>query len=417
MKLKSYVRSLRTKLFFALFGISSAIAIAFSVVLFLHMKSTHINNLQSQGTTTANLIAQNLSRTNLRDEKVQRETVESLVRMNSQILRVEVRQPLYNMNRVLFVQSVSDSFVTWLNLYDPFIEITVPLHNEFNGKPQGLVIVQMQTESITKDVIQYAEHLIGALIGIIFVLGIVCNYVSGAFTHRLTRIDHALKELKEGRYQLTACHGQDEVHQIEKQILELSSTLRGEREAMMLSAVEALVTALEAKDSYTFGHSKEVANFAWEIAVAAGLNEREVFNIRLAALLHDIGKIGIPDHILNKPSRLTQEEWEQVKAHPSIGAKIISGIPALKDIASLVLYHHSRWDGQGYPGSLAGDTIPLGARIIAIADSLQAIISDRPYRKGMPFSFAVEEIRLGAGTQFDPRAVVWAETVFLRKMQ
>jgi putative nucleotidyltransferase with HDIG domain len=127
--------------------------------------------------------------------------------------------------------------------------------------------------------------------------------------------------------------------------------------------------------------------------------------LRRGALLHDIGKIGVPDQILRKPGPLSEHEWTAMRAHPDIGASIIAGIPFLEDVAIIVRAHHERWDGTGYPDRLAGRTIPLGARIFAVADSFDAMTSDRPYRRGRELSEALLEIERHRGTQFDPTVV------------
>ncbi|MCJ7792059.1 MAG: diguanylate cyclase [Dehalococcoidia bacterium] len=172
-----------------------------------------------------------------------------------------------------------------------------------------------------------------------------------------------------------------------------------------LSAVYALVSAVETRDPYTYGHSKKVKTYAVALAEAVGLSPDEVSKLSTAALLHDIGKIGIPDNVLNKKGKLNGENWEAIKAHPRLGANIVSSIPNLVPCASSILHHHERWDGGGYPEGLKGEEIPLGARILAIADSFEAMTSPRPYRPAWSLEEVVKELRQGAGTQFDPKLV------------
>jgi putative nucleotidyltransferase with HDIG domain len=131
----------------------------------------------------------------------------------------------------------------------------------------------------------------------------------------------------------------------------------------------------------------------------------ELATLRRGALLHDIGKIGVPDNVLRKPTALSEGEWAVMKRHPEFGAQIISGIPFLEDVARIVRHHHERWDGMGYPDGLRGDRIPLGARIFAVGDSFDAMTSDRPYRRGLLIDAAREEIRRCANSQFDPAVV------------
>jgi diguanylate cyclase (GGDEF)-like protein/putative nucleotidyltransferase with HDIG domain len=170
-------------------------------------------------------------------------------------------------------------------------------------------------------------------------------------------------------------------------------------------AIEALSAAVDAKDSNTQGHSEAVTAYAVALARRLGLSESELENVRAAALLHDIGKIGMPDAILKKPGALEQGEWEVVESHTEVGSHILEKIQQLKAIIPGVRHHHERFDGMGYPTGLQGAQIPLTARIIALADSFDAMVSDRSYRKAMSKQQAMEEIERCAGTQFDPQLV------------
>lgn len=166
--------------------------------------------------------------------------------------------------------------------------------------------------------------------------------------------------------------------------------------------VKSLVKAIEAKDKYTKGHSQRVAQISIMIAKEMDLSTERVKNIEMAAVLHDVGKIGLPEYILNKSGKLTAEEYEHMRQHPSNGYEIVSQIKNMKDIARIIRYHHERWDGKGYPEELIEEDIPLESRIIAIADTYDAITSDRPYRKGREHGCAVKEIKENKETQFDP---------------
>ena len=172
-----------------------------------------------------------------------------------------------------------------------------------------------------------------------------------------------------------------------------------------LSAVYALVSAVDAKDHYTYGHSRKVNTYAVALAEAIGLSPDEVSRVSTTALLHDIGKIGIPDKILSKKGKLTTEEWEAIKSHPKLGANIIGNVPSLVSCLPGILYHHERWDGTGYPEGLKGETIPLDARILAIADAFAAMTSARPYRDALCDEKVIKQLRQGAGKQFDPQLV------------
>lgn len=166
--------------------------------------------------------------------------------------------------------------------------------------------------------------------------------------------------------------------------------------------IECLVTALEAKDPYTKGHSTRVADMAYQLGEAAGLQGEELEDLHLAAHLHDIGKIGIPDGILNKTGPLSPGEFETLRQHPAIGYRILARSSQLKTLAEIVLHHHERWDGRGYPDGLRGEAIPLSSRIIAVCDAIDAMTSARPYRKAMSAAECRREMRRNRGTQFDP---------------
>lgn len=177
--------------------------------------------------------------------------------------------------------------------------------------------------------------------------------------------------------------------------------------------LESLVAALDMRDQETRGHSQRVANHSLDIARMLGIkDDDELGMIYRGALMHDVGKIGVPDAILLKPDKLTEEEWEFMRRHPAMGYKILAQVPYLRPAAKIVLAHHERWDGDGYPRQLKGENIPLGARIFALCDSYDAIISDRPYRAGQPPDAALQEILRCAGSQFDPRVVEAFEAVF-----
>ena len=166
--------------------------------------------------------------------------------------------------------------------------------------------------------------------------------------------------------------------------------------------IECIVSALDAKDPYTAGHSQRVSEMALALSEVLGLKREEVDKIHVAAHLHDIGKIGVPDAVLNKPDRLSPEEWEAIKKHPQTGADILSKSRHLNELKDIVLYHHERYDGKGYPKGLKGEDIPLGARIIAICDSIDAMTSDRGYRKAYSLEYCYEEINNNLGKMFDP---------------
>lgn len=171
---------------------------------------------------------------------------------------------------------------------------------------------------------------------------------------------------------------------------------------ILIEIISSLAAAIDAKDSYTRGHSQAVSRYAEMLCQEIGLNSDQTERIRIGALMHDIGKIGVPERVLAKPSKLNTDEWELVKQHPTIGARrIIQPITALADLIPIVEHHHERWDGQGYPSGLKGKDIPLGARIVSIVDAFNTMTTDRPYRKALNIEDAQKILQKGSGQQWD----------------
>ena len=188
---------------------------------------------------------------------------------------------------------------------------------------------------------------------------------------------------------------------VEQLLLEKYNIYKKEYE-YMLSTIKALVTALEARDEYTKGHTHRVSKYALLLGRHMGLSTYELDKLEIAANLHDIGKIGVKDDILLKPGQLSDEEYAKIQEHAVIGAEILRPLNSLQDVVPLILFHHERWDGKGYPSMIEGKKIPLGARIIAVADTFDAITSDRPYRKALSEKKALKIIEENIGTQFCP---------------
>ncbi|MFH1259935.1 MAG: HD domain-containing phosphohydrolase [Elusimicrobiota bacterium] len=174
---------------------------------------------------------------------------------------------------------------------------------------------------------------------------------------------------------------------------------------LYMQTIQTLVQAIDAKDSYTKNHLSRATYYARAVAKEMHLPSIMVKNIEWAALMHDIGKIGISEQILNKPGPLTKEEMDIIRTHPGIGERIVAPISFLSDVTPMILYHHERYDGKGYPEGLIGDEIPLGSRIVSIIDSYDAMTSDRPYRRSLGRESAVIEMQKCSGTQFDPKVV------------
>jgi HD-GYP domain-containing protein (c-di-GMP phosphodiesterase class II) len=206
-------------------------------------------------------------------------------------------------------------------------------------------------------------------------------------------------------------------HQLERYAADLREIFKQERSRAQelrdsyKATVRALSNAVEARDAYTGKHAERVTAYGIALAKAAGIDIDTLPGIEFGFLLHDVGKVAVPDAILFKPGSLSDDEFAMIAKHPVIGSEILRDVEFLGDGKLVVRHHHERWDGRGYPDRLSGDDIPLAARVFAVADALDALTTDRPYRRGTHFARAREEIRSNAGSQFDPEVVAAFDTI------
>lgn len=203
------------------------------------------------------------------------------------------------------------------------------------------------------------------------------------------------KQLKKQGYQLNT------IEQLYNEVQKASN----EADSRYIQTIEALVRALEARDMYTKGHSDRVNKYSMIIGRNIGLSEEELEDLHHGSLLHDIGKIGVYDRILLKPQGLTEDEFQMMQSHPELGQQILAGIHSMQHHIGIILHHHERQDGSGYPLGLKGDEIPMGARIVQVADTWDAMTSDRPYRRRLSKEHAIKQLREASGTQLDSHCV------------
>lgn len=253
--------------------------------------------------------------------------------------------------------------------------------------PRHYRYIDQQTGYITKSMLCVPmNNMRGERTGVIQVL----NKLNGVFT-------------SEDEQLLSGLASQAAIALENAQLYDSLKNANVEIQDTYVSTLDALVAALDIRDIETSNHSRRVVEYSMMITKAMGIEGRELDNIRWGAMLHDVGKIGVPDAILRKPSSLTAEEEKEIKKHPEIGYNMLAKIDFLQEAMPVVLHHHEKYNGTGYPSRLSGEQIPLGARIFAVADSFDAMTSGRPYRKAVSYEEARDEIKRCSGTQFDPK--------------
>lgn len=278
------------------------------------------------------------------------------------------------------------------------------------------VIVQAELEKVNSKVQQmertsYTIAVVAA--GLALVLGAL---FAGRLSHPIARLAEGARKLAEGDFShAIVVKSSNEIGELADTFNKMTGEIRKyidrikkaaeENKQMFLGSIGALAAAIDAKDPYTRGHSERVANYAEKIAQVLGLPEAEVERVRISALMHDVGKIGVEDKILGKAGPLTEEEYEIMKTHPTKGAVIMAQVPQLKDLIPGMKYHHENVDGTGYPEGLKGDEIPLAAKIVSVADTFDAMTTNRPYQKAMEITYVFERIRSFVGKKFEKRMV------------
>ena len=278
------------------------------------------------------------------------------------------------------------------------------------------VIVQKPEKKAFASVAKMTEATIyWSSIALLLAIGVAIAFASG-IARPIRLLAERTREIASGNYkQRVELKTKNEIGELATNFNVMSQSIETaveqlrkaahENNLLFINSVRMLAAAIDAKDPYTRGHSERVARYSIAIGKNLSLPEQEMRNLRISALLHDVGKIGIDDRILRKPGALSEDEFEVMKGHPAKGAAIMSGVAQLIDIIPGMKYHHEKWSGGGYPDGLEGEGIPMQARIVAIADTFDAMTTNRPYQKAMELQYVVDKIKSFAGTRFDPRVV------------
>jgi len=288
-----------------------------------------------------------------------------------------------------------------------------PIRNT-KGEAVALIGVDIMADKVAAILNSYQKPTL-----IVFLLGLLLSFLLGMFIAK--PISRPIEELAEGTRRLAkgdllyraTVHGEDEIKELAESFNQMARNLYKSRRRLVgyfTGVVKSLVRVLEARDHYTRGHSQSVASIAGKIALRMGLPRADVKTFKKMAVLHDIGKVGVCDSILNKTSKLTDEEWKQIKEHPVLGEKILKPVLKEETMLDVVRNHHERYDGGGYPDGLRGDNLSIYAAIAGVADAWHAMTSDRSYRKALSKDEAIAELKKHRGTQFHPKVVdTWLE--------
>ncbi len=295
---------------------------------------------------------------------------------------------------------------------EPIIDITIPVLLR-NGVKIGAVHVGMSQRAIDKFVRQTFRESMSIAAGLLLIGIMIAVVLTSLMLKPFGDLVQGVKAVGEGNlnYKIRI-KGKNELALLAESFNEMSDRLK----EMYIGMLRAMTKALEARDKFAGGHDQRVAEYAGAVAKSIGLSPDEVENVRLAAQVQNLGHIGVPDAILENTGKLSPAEYEKLKEHVKIGAEILNQVQALRGTVELVRHHHERFDGKGYPQGLQGKEIPLGARILSVADAFDAMTSAQKHRPAISRQAAVEELQKGAGTQFDPEIVdVFLETISRRR--
>ena len=277
------------------------------------------------------------------------------------------------------------------------------------GERFGYLGVGLPADGVTDNVLRLRLILLLVFLGTALLVLVVGGLLARRISRPLERLVSSMRTVSAGDLGHRGAAGPaDEIGYLTSSFNEMTASLEEKTKALETTAfasIEALARAIDARDPYTYGHSARVARLSFELAAAMGLPPDQLTALSRAALLHDIGKIGVEDRVLRKPGPLNQRETEAMREHPIIGYEMLKGLHFLESSLEGVRHHHEHWDGSGYPDGVEGEAIPLAVRILTVADALDALTSDRPYRAAMTFSDALGRIEAGAGQQFDPAVV------------
>lgn len=327
---------------------------------------------------------------------------------------VEVTHP--NFSHLKLVKEFSNARVP-LRLTEAYEDRGVKLLGTVAPAPPNVGVIVQKPEKLAFASVDQMVRATAYWVAVALLLAIAAAIVfASGIAHPIRLLAERTREIAQGNYQQRVeLKTHNEIGELAENFNVMSSSIEHaveqlkkaahENSLLFLNSVRMLAAAIDAKDPYTRGHSERVARYSIGIGKNLTLPEKEMRNLRISALLHDVGKIGIDDRILRKPGALSDDEFEVMKGHPAKGAAIMSGVAQLIDIIPGMKYHHEKWSGGGYPDGLEGEQIPMQARIVAIADTFDAMTTNRPYQKAMELSYVVEKIKSFAGTRFDPRVV------------